>query len=119
MSTREEFILITGRTLKQGLALILGKESPEYIDEVSMVEMNKENMEQMGLQDGRQVRLGTEYGKITVRCRSSTALPQGVLFMPYGPPANILIGPDTGSTGMPDSKGIEVEIEIISGTELP
>ena len=113
MSAREEFILITGRNLKQGLALVLGKHSPEYIDEVSMVEMNKENMEQMGLEDGRQVRLGTEYGKITVRCRNSAALPQGVIFMPYGPPANTLIGPDTGSTGTPDSKGIKVEMETV------
>lgn len=110
MPTREKFILITGRSLKQGLALQLGKDSPEYTDEVSMVEMNKENMEQMGLQDGGQVQLRTEHGEVTVRCRSSTALPQGVLFMPYGPPANTLIGPDTGSTGMPDSKGIEVEL---------
>lgn len=101
------------------MGLQLGKHSPEYTNEVSTVEMNKENMEQMGLQNGEQVHLRTEHGGVTVRCRSSVALPQGVLFMPYGPPANILIGPDTGSTGMPDSKGIEVEAEIISGTELP
>jgi len=82
-----------------------------------MVEMNKDNMEQMGLQDGGQVQLRTEHGEVTVRCRSSTALPQGVLFMPYGPPANTLIGSDTGSTGMPDSKGIEVEVEMISRTK--
>jgi len=107
---REKFILITGRSLKQGLALQLGKDSPEYTSEVSRVEMNKENMEQMGLQDGGQVHLRTEYGEVTVRCRSSTGLPQGMLFMPYGPPANTLIGPSTGSTGMPDSKGIEVEM---------
>lgn len=92
----------------------LGKHSPEYINEVSMVEMNKENMEQLGLQDKGQVQLRTEHGEVTVRCRSSTGLPQGMLFMPYGPPANILIGPDTGSTGMPDSKGIEAEVETIS-----
>ena len=108
MST--QFILITGRSLKQGLALQLGKDSPEYTDEVSMVEMNKENMEQMGLQDGGQVQLRTEHGEVTVRCQSSAALPQGMLFMPYGPRANTLIGPGTGGTGIPDSKGIEVEM---------
>ncbi len=91
----------------------LGKDSPEYTAEVSMVEMNKENMEQMGLQDRGQVHLRTEYGEVTVRCQSSTALPQGLLFMPYGPPANALIGAAMGSTGMPDSKGIEVEVEMV------
>ncbi len=84
-----------------------------------MVEMNKENMERMSLQDGEQVHLRTEHGGVTVWCQGSAALPQGVLFMPYGPPANTLIGPDTGSTGMPDSKGFEVEVETISGTKLP
>jgi len=107
------FVFITGRTLKQGLALQLGKDSPEYADEVSMVEMNREDVEQMGLQDGRQVQLRTEHGKITVRCRSSAALPQGILFMPYGPKANTLIGPNTGGMGTPDSKGIEVELEMV------
>lgn len=101
------------------MALFLGKDSPEYINEVSTVEMNKDNMEQVGLQDGEHVHLRTEHGRITVRCRASAALPQGILFMPYGPPANILIGPDTGSTGMPDSKGFAVEVKTISGTKLP
>jgi formylmethanofuran dehydrogenase subunit D len=108
-----KFIFITGRTLKQGVALQLGKDSPEYADEVSTVEMNKADMEQIGLQNGGQVQLRTGYGKITVRCRNSAALPQGILFMPYGSPANTLIGPDTGGMGTPDSKGIEVELETM------
>ncbi|MCX6000400.1 MAG: formylmethanofuran dehydrogenase [Chloroflexi bacterium] len=98
------------------MALHTGKDSPEYTDEVSTVEVSKEDMEQMGLQDGEQVRLRTERGEITIRCRTSAALPQGVVFMPYGPPANTLIGTDTGSTGMPDAKGIEVELEMVLRT---
>ena len=109
----ERFILITGRTLKQGRTLHLGKDSPEYTDEVSTVEMNEEDMERMGLREGEEVRAKTEHGETTLRCRKSDALPQGVVFMPYGPPANVLIGPDTSGTGTPDSKGIEIELEAI------
>ena len=109
----EKFILITGRTLKQGRTLHLGKDSPEYTDEVSTVEMNEQDMERMGLREGEEVRAKTEHGETTLRCRKSDALPQGVVFMPYGPPANVLIGPDTGGTGTPDSKGIEIELEAI------
>lgn len=104
---------MTGRTLKQGLALQLGKDSLEYTDEVSVVEMNRADMEQMGLQDGGQVHLRTEHGEIIVRCRSSTALPREMLFMPYGPKANTLIGPNTGGMGTPDSKNINVELEMV------
>ncbi len=107
----EKYILITGRTLEQGRTIHLGKDSPEYLDEVSTVEMSKPDMERMGLRDGEKVRIRTEQGDTILRCRKSSALPQGVVFMPYGPPANILIGPDTGGTGMPDFKNIEVEIE--------
>jgi len=113
LSGGERFILITGRTLKQGRALHLGKDSPEYAAEVSVVEMNKQDMERIGLQDGEQVQARTEHGKVALRCRASDALPQGVVFMPYGPPANVLIGPETGGTGTPDSKGIEIELEAI------
>jgi formylmethanofuran dehydrogenase subunit D len=108
----ETFILITGRTLKQGRTLHLGKDSPEYMDEVSTLEMSEKDMERMDLQDGEEVRAKAEHGETTLRCKKSDALPQGVVFMPYGPPANALIGPDTGGTGTPDSKGIEVEIEV-------
>jgi formylmethanofuran dehydrogenase subunit D len=117
LPSKDKFLLITGRSFKQGVALQLGKDSPEYIDEVSTVEMNKDDMEQMGLQDGEPINLRTEHGEVIVRCRNSAALPQRILFMSYGPPANILIGPDTGSTGMPDFKGIKAEIEITSRTK--
>ncbi|HDN80909.1 MAG: formylmethanofuran dehydrogenase [Chloroflexi bacterium] len=105
-----KFILITGRTSKQGRALHTGKDSPEYLEEVSTLEMNEADMEEMGLKDGDEVRVRSKEGEITVRCRRSDSLPRGIIFIPYGPPANTLIGVDTDGTGMPDSKGIEVEI---------
>ena len=114
MSVKGKFILITGRTSKQGRALHLGKDSPEYVEEVSTLEMNELDMEEMGLKDGDEVRVRTKEGEVLVRCRRSDALPRGIIFMPYGLPANALIGADTGGTGMPDSKGIEAEIEVAS-----
>ena len=111
MSTKK-FILITGRTSKQGRALHLGKGSPEYAEEVSTLEINGLDMEEMGLGGGDEVRVRTGAGEALIRCRRSDALPRGLVFMPYGPPANALIGADTGGTGTPDSKGIEIEIEI-------
>ena len=113
MVGERKFVLITGRTSKQGRALHLGKDSPEYLEEVSALEMNERDMAEMGLRDGDEVRARTREGEVSLRCRRSDALPRGLVFIPYGPPANVLIGADTGGTGMPGAKGMVVEIEPI------
>lgn len=113
MVGERKFVLITGRTSKQGRALHLGKDSPEYLEEVSALEMNERDMAEMGLRDGDEVRARTGESEVSLRCRRSDALPRGLVFIPYGPPANALIGADTGGTGMPGAKGMVVEIEPI------
>ena len=37
-----------------------------------------------------------------------------MIFVPYGPPTCRLMGGDTDGTGMPTSKGWEVEVEPIA-----
>ena len=37
-------------------------------------------------------------------------VPAGMIFVPYGPPTCQLMGGDTNGTGMPTSKGWEVEV---------
>ncbi len=102
--------MITGRTIKQGVGLVLGKNSNEYMAEVSVVEMCREDLVQLGVKEGSKLQLTTDQGSNQFICREAD-LPQGLLFIPFGPPANSLIGGDTGSTGMPDSKGILVRVK--------
>ena len=44
---------------------------------------------------------------------SKGKIPQGMIFVPYGPPTCHLMGQQTDGTGMPTSKGWEVEVEPI------
>lgn len=104
-------ILITGRSTTQGKSLHLGKESREFLDEVLAVQMNPEDMEKRGLQDGAEVLVRSAYGEMRGRCRKAD-LPPGMVFISYSYFCNQLIGGDTGGTGMPDSKGIRVEVEV-------
>lgn len=106
----KRFTLITGRTTKQGRAIHLGKEAKEYVDEVSMLQMNLKDIEALGLKDGDQVRIKTPFGSTVVKFKKGD-IPQGLVFIAYGGLINALIGPDTQGTGMPDFKGIEVEVE--------
>ena len=104
------FILITGRTTKQGRTIHLGKGAKEYVEEISALEMNPADMEALQVKEGDRVRMRTPHGSSVVQCKKGT-VPPGLLFVAYGQFVNALVGPDTQGTGMPNTKGIEVEVE--------
>ncbi len=105
-----EFILITGRTTKQGAALHKGKDSDEYRQATGFVEMSRADRERLGVEEGRSVRVRTAFGEAELELQENN-LPEGMIFVPMGPAANMLIGSETRGTGMPDSKGLKVEVE--------
>jgi formylmethanofuran dehydrogenase subunit D len=108
----DRFKLITGRTLIQGSGKEKGKFSEEYIKETSMCEIDPEDMKKLSIVDGDQLLIRTKFGKAIAIARSSKHTPhKGLLFIPYGPIANLLTNPETNSSGMPTLKGIEAEIE--------
>ena len=111
----ETMMLIAGRTSKHGTSLNAGKFKDEYLDATSVVDMNADDMARLDLQDGDSIRLTSAFGETIVRCKSRkpTDLPQGMLFMAYGPPSSQLMGADTAGTGMPHSKNFEVGVEKV------
>jgi formylmethanofuran dehydrogenase subunit D len=111
----EKMTLIGGRSSKQGTALCAGKLGAEYLDVSSIVEMNADDMARLGLKNDSRVRLRTPVGEAVLRCKSREAkdLPQGILFMAYGPLSSELMAGDTAGSGMPLSKNLEVEVEPI------
>jgi formylmethanofuran dehydrogenase subunit D len=104
------FTLITGRTTKQGRSIHLGKDAKEFLEETSTLQMNAKDIEALQLQDGGQVRLRTPHGSTVVKLKKGD-IPQGLVFIAYGGLINALVGPDPQATGMPNSKGMEVEVE--------
>ena len=108
--SEKRFTLITGRTTKQGRSIHLGKEAKEYREEISTLQMNPKDIESLQLQDGDQVLVKTQYGSTVVKFKKGD-IPQGLVFIAYGGFINALVGPDTQATGMPNTKGIEVEVE--------
>ena len=112
-SKPEPFILIPGRTARQGTSLNEGKFSAAYLEETSTLSICPDDMKRLGLQNGQRVRLRTEQGQVDLPCQAAKPgeLPSGVLFLPYGDASSRLMGGDTHGTGMPSSKGIDVELE--------
>ena len=107
--------LIGGRSSKQGTSLCAGKLGAEYMEITSTVEMNVEDMARLGLKNGSRVKLRTPEGEAVLKCkgRETKDLPQGILFMAYGPLSSQLMAGDTAGSGMPISKNLDVEVEPV------
>jgi len=112
----EQFILIPGRTSRQGTTLNEGKYTDDYVDEISTLQVAPEDMQRLGLADGDHVRVWNEFGTVTVPCKASKGdeLPAGLLFISYGDKSSRLMGGETHGTGMPDSKGMDVYLEKVT-----
>ncbi len=103
-------ILNNGRTIRQG-NVVEQKFAPEYGREVSTCTIHPLDMMELGIVDGERVAVESRTGSVVCWVRSSEEVRPGDLFLPYGPPSNELVPPGTHGTGMPDFKGIEVEVE--------
>jgi formylmethanofuran dehydrogenase subunit D len=73
-------------------------------------------MQRLQLANGDRVRLTTPSGQVDVPVVAAKAddLPAGLLFIPYGDFSSRLMGGDTHGSGMPTSKGIDVQLEVLS-----
>jgi formylmethanofuran dehydrogenase subunit D len=108
----ETFILIPGRSTEQGTS-VGDKSSVRYHEVTRTLRVNPADLARLGLRAGDWVRLRAGPAEIEVRCVSAgDELPSGMLFIAYGPESSRLLDGETHGTGMPDSKGIEVEMVL-------
>jgi formylmethanofuran dehydrogenase subunit D len=105
----KRFILNSSRSSRQGTLINAGKDSQEYIDLTSTMTMTAADMQEIGLAEGQMALVRTEFGEAIFKCQAGK-IPEGMIFVPYGPPTCKLMGGDTDGTGMPTSKGWEVEV---------
>src|SRR5262249_62423816 len=109
----KRFIMNAGRTSKQGQQINVGKDHAEYQAIVSTITMRPDDRKEAGIPPGGTVRVVSANGEATFQCREGK-VPAGMIFVPYGPPTCRLMGQTTDGTGMPTSKGWEVEVEPVT-----
>jgi formylmethanofuran dehydrogenase subunit D len=109
----KRFLMNAGRTTKQGQQINVGKDHAEYQAIVNTLIMNPEDMKAVGIPSGGTVRVRSDNGEALFQCREGK-VPAGMIFVPYGPPTCRLMGNTTDGTGMPTSKGWEVEVEPVA-----
>jgi formylmethanofuran dehydrogenase subunit D len=110
----DTFILIPGRTSKQGCGISEGKFAQGYQHEITTLQVAPPDMQRLGLANGDRVRITTETGRhvdVAVTAATGGELPQGLLFIAYGDVSSQLMEGETHGSGMPTSKGIDVTME--------
>ena len=112
------FLMNAGRTTKQGQQVSSGKFLDDYKATVSTMIMHTDDMKDIGVPNGSTVRVRSLWGEETFKCVEGKT-PSGIIFIPYGPPTCRLMGQYTDGTGMPLSKGWEVEVELLEAPAAP
>lgn len=138
--TRKIFLLIAGRTSKQGCGISEGKHTAGYRTETQTLQVSQEDMAALGLSDGQRVRVSrvppgsvplpgevlpggldrscqVPVVVVPVETAKGGELPPGVVFIAYGDVSCRLMDSDTHGSGMPTSKGIEVLVETLPESE--
>src|SRR5262245_40831955 len=104
----KRFLVNASRSSKQGTLINVGKESDEYQELTNTMTMAPQDMAEIGLTEGQSATLRSEFGEANFKCEAGN-VPEGMIFIPYGPPTCRLMSGTTDGTGMPMSKGLEVE----------
>ncbi|MGA2681163.1 MAG: molybdopterin dinucleotide binding domain-containing protein [Candidatus Bathyarchaeia archaeon] len=105
-------ILITGRTIDQGVGKEMGKGSKEYFDGSAICIIDEADMKKMGIKSRTNVKVTSKYGSVIVKAvKNPYGSNPGLVFIPCGLWANAICGDETFGMGMPLFKGFAVEVE--------
>jgi formylmethanofuran dehydrogenase subunit D len=112
-------ILITGRTINQGVALEGGKNTRENVRAAGICTFDKKDFIKLNCLAGTPVKVITEYGEVLVYSTISEEGPHpGIIFIPMGPWANQVVNPDSQSSGTPTFKGIKARVEVVKNAKV-
>ncbi|MDM7939515.1 MAG: molybdopterin dinucleotide binding domain-containing protein [Methanothrix sp.] len=108
----EEFLLNTGSTIEEGRLAKGGcKLTEDYMMECARCQMNPEDFRRLGCPQKVKVTSRRGLHSVVVYASSSDALKVGHVFMPRAIWSNVVVDPETFSTGSPLYKGSQVRIE--------
>ena len=105
-------ILITGRTIDQGVGKEMGKGSKEYFDSAAVCFIDQADINKLGIKSRSNVKITSKYGQVIVKSlKNPYGNNPGLVFIPCGLWANAICGDETFGMGMPLFKGFMVDVE--------
>ena len=74
--------------------------------------MDPEDLKKLGIKEKTNILVSTDYGSVVVKALKSLRTPHvGIIFIPFGSWANVVVDPETHGIGMLSLKGIPAEVE--------
>lgn len=115
----DNLILLTGRTINQGVALEGGKATMENVRAAGICAFDKDDFKKLDCLAGTPVKVTTDHGEVMVYSTISEEGPHpGIIFIPMGPWANQVVNPDSQSCGTPTYKGMKAKVEVMKNGKV-
>lgn len=115
----DNLILLTGRTINQGVALEGGKTTNENVRAAAICMFDKTDFKKLDCMVGTPVKVITDYGEVIVYSTITEEGPHpGIIFIPLGPWANQVVNPDSQSCGTPTYKGMKAKVEVMKSGKV-
>ena len=112
-------ILLTGRTISQGVALEGGKVSRENVRAAGICTFDADDFKKLDCIVGTPVKVITDYGEVVVYSTITEEGPHpGIIFIPMGPWANQLVNPSSHACGTPQYKGMNSKVEVVKNGKV-
>ena len=109
-----DLILLTGRTIDQGVALEGGKTTKENVRAAAICTFDVDDFKKLDCLAGTPVKVKTDHGEVMVYSTITEEGPHpGIVFIPMGPWANQVVDPDSQSCGTPTYKGMKASVEVV------
>jgi formylmethanofuran dehydrogenase subunit D len=119
--TKIQLKLTSGATVDQGVVIKGGgKALPVYTRNAGIVFLDSTDFKTLNIYPMSVVKVTSDMNEVLVYAQISPDSPHpGVAFMPRGPWANLLILPETYSSGAPMYKDTQIWIEPVTTKEKP
>lgn len=115
----DNLILLTGRTIQQGVALEGDKTTMESVRAAAICVFDRDDFKKLNIFPGTPVKVTTDFGQVIVYSTVSEEGPHpGIIFVPMGPWANQLVNPDSQSSGTPTFKGMKAKVEVVKNGKV-
>ena len=88
------------------------------MESCTICEIDETDLDQIKVKPGENVKVTTKDGSVVLKAAKSRESNPGLIFIPYGPWANMLIGIETHGTGMPSFKGVEAEVDAVTSEKI-
>ncbi len=114
------FKVITHRSIFQNAAQENSRFGDEYVSRSAVIILDSKDLKKMDVENSQNVVVKSNSGKVIVKAVASEyeTSHEGIAYMINGPWANALVCADTGGTGVPKFKLIEVTVSKAKDEEL-